>query len=307
MKQFLYFFLSFLPCITFAQSAYMHEVAEDAEGSPMIIIFIIIAIWVIYNFNSGNKDNTSSQKEGKKLTGINKSNNDFNQKCIDIYCKYIEIVGDYLLFKENGNYSVIPKEDKRYSPLHEHIKKNYLNRTFLTSSNVNIDLLNFYIRFCIKEGKLNIAIPIENNSIKEDDLYGGRTIVLKMYYDPDFEYFLNHFISNYPQYSLDEYIIRIGFDLALHLQKKIKTPIDTEAYRRIRNAQRLGIPSSKYTAFYIQRFQIIEKTKGEYYDIWEDKYLGNSWKEAYNKLDKERECFSVEEAIQEIRNIKWEL
>lgn len=317
MKLFIFIASYFLPYITFAQSAYMHEVAEDADGrSPIPFIFTIIIIWYLYNAISNSKsaeikkdaDNSDKlQKKSLEKNEVNKSNSpntthvdSFTKQCIAIYGNSVEIVDDYLILKEDGNYCIITNDDIRYKPIINHIKTNSLNRRFLKLNFPQIQSVHYYIDDCLKSGKLTTAKPMEEHGVIEPDFYGGRIIALKMYYDKEFESGLSY-LKHKP---LIEYVIDLGFDFAIFLHKKIETPMDLGVYKKMRDMQILKMNYSEYILYMNIVGHICQRGK-EFYD-GEGNFIGNSWTEA-NAYYEKKQGITYDNALTEINNIEWHL
>lgn len=316
IKKFLLLFISYEPTLIWAQASYMHEAQEDS-GNPIAGILGLLLlggiVYIIINFrNFFNHNQYSSKKEddlviqSKQDIKGNNPVNDFNKHCINVYGNYVEIVGDYLLLNEDGNYCMIDNKDKRYNPLYSYIKNHYLNRVFLSWEVINIELLNLYIDYCLKEGKLCYAKPIEKYGFIKEDFHGGRIVALKMYYDVDFEWFRGHYISKYPHRnkSLFEYVNAIGYDLAILLHKKMNTPIDLQTYKDFKDMQSLGMTVYEYKKYCdLYKGKIVQK-EGKFYDALGN-FIGNSFSEASNYWD--TKFLSFEKAKKEIDNISWHL
>lgn len=319
--------ISNVPTFVLAQASYMHEAQEDS-GNPITgllgLLILGSIVYVISNFknffsksSTPIKNNDVIVQPTKEISvenicsdnvkvKANNPNHEFNNLCIDIYGKFAEIVGDYIIIKEDGNYCVINNKDKRYNPIYSYIKKSFLKRTYLSYETINIELLNIYIDSCLKEGKLSYAKPMKERGHIEEDFYGGRIIALRMYYDEDFKWFRGHYISSChsPIESLFDYINAIGFDLAIYLHKKIITPMDLMVYKEIKDMQSLGMTVYDYKNYCnLYKGKIVQKGN-KYYDA-QGNFIGNSFSEASNYWN--IKFMSFEKAKKEIDNISWHL
>ena len=205
-------------------------------------------------------------------------NNYFINQCILIYGEYTEIVHGCLSIKEDGEYRIIKNDDLRYEPLYDYVFENYKDRICPFNPIYN------YLKHNLDVFRL--AKPIESYGVLEKEFYGGRIIALKAYYCKTF------FAPN--AISLNDYILTLGYETAMHLHKYIEIPMDYSVYYNLRIMQIQGFTLDEYKEYIRKAGQWHEEEEG-WFDGWWG-YIGKTYSEARENFDK-KQGYTFQEAL----------
>ena len=246
-----------------------------------------------------NKEDSDTNARNNQVEH-NYSENDFNEKCIEIYGDYAEVTYGIIIVKEDGEYRQISSSDNRYEILSSFISRNHKERYKSIDRIGNGEQLKMYIN--LEKGILfPCARPMDSHGKLEKEFYGERIAMMMAYYDKAMEC--------YPLYtsnsiSLRDYILSLGWDLAIYIHKYIKQPMDWRDYHDLKDMTLRNMTKEDYLSYRSKADKVSTRSDGVY-DGWGNR-IGNDFEEAKEEMDR-REVFPMAQAIKEVKEFKWEL
>lgn len=335
------FLFKSLCCKVSAQAYYMHEAAEDSDGSPIdgiIGLLLLIGLGVLIDklWNKTKDCGNEYNDEYDNYTQTDIDNDDVFDRSLDdvILDKDIKISNLNTPLKRAANISV-RKEDN--NPFREKVIELYGNHTerfgglLIIKENGEYHYLSEHSdeRYKILDEYLLEHKPhnCTDTTIKVDwDLIR----LYRMFHEKEFSPFnpienanietndflggkllaLKSYYEGKPCYRLHpvsklEFFLSIGFDETILLHKIIKRPMDAKEWFDFRVMQLKGFKT-------FEEYEEYRKTAGQFHegeDGWYDGfygYLAPTYGEA-SKIYQEKEGYTYMNAYEEINKIKWEL
>lgn len=329
-----------LCCRVYAQAYYMHEAAEDSDGSPVygiIGLFLFIGLGFIINALWGRSDKDGNDNHGEYDDNVlNNNNDDVFDKCLfdDVqFDEDIEIsnfnrplkpVTDTSIKKE-GNNSFMWKVIGLYGDQTERfgglliIKEDGEYHYLSKSSDERYDILDEYLltykpHNCTDTTlKVDWDLIIHYRMVHEKELPPFNPIEKANIEANDFLggkllalksfYEKTPCYSRYPVSKL-EFFLSIGFQETIRLHQIIKHPMNASEWFDFKVMQLKGFKT-------FEEYKEYRKTAGQFHeeeDGWYDGfygYLAPTFALA-EKVYKEKEGYSYMNAYEEINTIKWE-
>ena len=107
---------------------------------------------------------------------------DFKDQCIKVYADFIEVCGEIIIIKEDGEYRQIVNDDDRFNILYNYIYLNHKDRYNKVCEIGNKDILDSYTK---GKNALPNAKTIEEHGCFEKEFNGKYIVMLKAYYIHD--------------------------------------------------------------------------------------------------------------------------
>ncbi len=230
------------------------------------------------------------------------SEEEFKNRCIDIYGDYAENTYGLVLLKEDGEYRQISYPDKRYEILSSYIYRFKRERHATVCLIGNGEQLKYYIEYS-KECKLfPEAKPMESHGKLEKEYYGERIAMMMAYYD---EHLKQYPIYSSHAHSLRDFCLSLGWDLAMYIHRYINQPMDWQVYHDLKEMVLRNMTKDEYLEYRSKADYISDRGKEGCFDGWGNR-IGDNYGQAREEFRK-REVFTFEQAIEEVKQIEWHL
>ena len=241
----------------------------------------------------------------KKTVPLNKSSmseEEYKNKCIEIYGDYAENTYGLVLIKEDGEYRQISYPDKRYEILSSYIYSFKRERHATVCLIGNGEQLKYYIEYS-KECKLfPEAKPMETHGKLEKEYYGERIAMMMAYYD---EHLKRYPIYSSHAHSLRDFCLSLGWDLAIYIHRYINQPMEWQVYHDLKEMLLRKMTKDEYLEYRSKADYITDRGKEGCFDGW-GKRIGDNYGQASEEL-KRREVITYEQAIAEVKQMEWHL
>lgn len=330
-----------LCCKVSAQAYYMHEAAEDSDGSPIdgiIGLLLLIGLGVLIDklWGKSKKENSDNYGEYDDYTQTNVDNDDVFDKCLDDvrFDEDIKIHNFNIPSKSVTNTSIKKKENDSFK---EKVIGLYGNQTerFGGLLIIKEDREYHYLSGCSDERyKILDEYLLKHKphnctdtTIKVDwDLIRN----YRMFHEKELPHFnpienanieandflggkllaLRSYYEEKPCYRLHpvsklEFFLSIGFDETILLHKIIKHPMDAKEWFDFKVMQLKGFKTfEEYKEYRKKAGQFHEEEDGWYDGFYG--YLAPTYGKA-SEVYQEKEGYTYMNAYEEINKINWEL
>lgn len=333
------YILHSLCCKVFAQAYYMHEAAEDSDGSPIdgiIGLLLLIGLGILIDKLWGKKENSDNYGEYDDHAQTNVDNDDVPDKYLDdvLFDEDIKVSNFNKSLKPATNTSIKKRENNSFK---DKVIGLYGNQTerFVGLLIIKEDGEYHYLsehsdeKYKILDGYLLEHKPqnCTDTTIKVDwDLIR----LYRMFHEKEFPPFnpienvnieandflggkllaLRSYYEDKPCYRLHpvsklEFFLSIGFDETILLHKIIKHPMDAKEWFDLKVMQLKGFKTfEEYEEYRKNAGQFHEEENGWYDGFYG--YLAPTYGKA-NEVYQEKEGYTYMNAYEEINKINWEL